>query len=136
MKTLSLEDVPFQLILVALWAVTWGGVAVYNAVVRLNEASLGFVEVLLAVNAAVIGVALLALAVLLFTSAPFVRKLAIGAFVVLSVSEALRATPNDVTAVGTIALHLTAALVLVFTRRYFETERVEVSDEGAARFGL
>jgi hypothetical protein len=136
MKTLSLEDVPFRLTLVALWAVTWGGAAVYNAVVRLNEASPEFLEFLLAANAAVIGVALLTLAVLLFTSAPVVRKLAVGAFVVLGVSEALRATPDDVVALGTVALHLTAALVLVYTRRYFETERVEAPDEGATRFGV
>lgn len=136
MKTPSLEEVPFRLLLVALWAVTWGGVGVYNAVLRLNEASLGFTGFLLAVNAGVIGVALLTLAVLLFTTAPFVRKLAVGAFVILGVTEALRANPNDVVAIGTVAVHLTAALVLVFTRRYFETERVEVPDEGASRFGI
>lgn len=136
MKTPSLEDVPFRLTLVSLWAVLWGGVAVYNAVLRLNEASLGFVGFLLAANAAVIGAALLTLAVLLFTSAPFVRKMTIGVFVILGVSEAFQATPTDVVAVATVALHLMAALVLVFTRQYFRTERAEVSDDGASRFGV
>lgn len=136
MKTPSLEEVPFRLLLVALWAVTWGGVGVYNAVLRLNEASLGFTQMLLAVNAGVIGAALLALAILLFTTAPFVRKLSVGAFVILAVAQALRANPYDVVAIATVALHLTAALTLVFTRQYFTTERVEVPDEGASRFGI
>lgn len=135
MKTPSLEEVPFRLMLVALWAVLWGGIGVYNAVLRLNEATLGFTGFLLAANAAVIGVALLTLAVLLFTTTPFVRKLAVCAFVVLAVAEALRANPYDVVAIGTVALHLTAALVLVFTRRFFERDRVEVT-EGASRFGI
>lgn len=136
MKTPSLEEVPFRLMLVALWGVTWGGVGVRNAVLRLNEASLGFTQFLLAVNAGVIGAALLALAVLLFTTAPFVRKLAVGAFVVLAVAHALRANPYDLAAIVTVALHLTASLTLVFTRQYFTPDRVEVPDDGASRFGI
>jgi len=135
MKTPSLEDVPFRLLLVALWAVMWGGVGVSNAVIRLNEASLGFTQMLLAVNAGVIGAALFTLAILLFTTAPFVRKLAVGVFVVLAVAQALRANPYDVVAIVTVALHLTAALTLVFTRQYFTTERVEVPNDAAAARG-
>lgn len=136
MKTPSLEEVPFRLLLVATWAVTWGGVAVYNAVIRLSEASLGLTGLLLAVNAGVIGTALLALAVLLFTTKPFVRTVAVGTFVVLAVTEAFHASGFDVVAIGTVALHLTAAIVLVFTREYFRTERVEVPEDGATSFGV
>jgi hypothetical protein len=136
MKTPSLEEVPFRLLLVATWAVGWGGVAIYNAVLRLNEASLGFTGLLLAVNAGVIGTALLTLAVLLFTTTPFVRKVAVLTFVILAVAEAFHATAFDVVALGTVALHLTAAIVLVFTRDYFRAERVDVPDDGATNFGV
>lgn len=133
---LSLEDIPFRLLVVATWTVAWGGAAVWKAAVRLNASSEGFIQFLLAVNAAVIGIALLALAALLFTTAPFVRKIAVGTFVVLAITEAFNATAFDVVAIATVTLHLTAAIVLVFTRRFFEKDRVEVPDEGATKFGI
>jgi hypothetical protein len=136
MRTPSLEDVPFRLLLVATWAMAWGGVAVYNAVLRLNETEVGFVGLLLAANAAVVGTALLTLAVLLFTSKPFVRKVAVGTFVVLAVTEAFHASAFDVVAIATVSLHLTAAVVLVFTREFFRSDRVTVPEDGATRFGI
>ncbi|MFB6167427.1 MAG: hypothetical protein ABEJ43_01115 [Haloferacaceae archaeon] len=136
MKTSSLDEVPFRLLLVATWAVTWGGAAVYRAVLRLNDASLEFTGLLLAVNAGVIGMALFALAVLLFTPKPVVRKVAVLTFVILAITEAYNATAFDVMALGTIGLHLTAAIILVYTRGYFRSDRVDIPEDGATNFGV
>lgn len=136
MERPMLEDIPFRLMLVALWAVTWGGIGVYDAMVRLTEAPRGVTQFLLAVDAGVIGATLFVIAFLLLASAPFIRKLAVGTFVILAVAQALRADPSEVVAIAPVALHLIAALTLVLTRQYFRTERAEVADGGASRFGV
>ncbi len=137
MKFASPEDVPFRLLLVILWAVVWGANGVMGAIDALAGGG-GVPQYLLAFQAGVFGAVILVLAVLLFTTAPLVRAFSVVAFAALAAVEALGlslATP-DPTVVGTVALHLAAAAVLLVTRRQYERERVEVPEDGATQFGV
>ncbi|ESS07087.1 MAG: hypothetical protein A07HB70_00646 [uncultured archaeon A07HB70] len=137
MKIASPEDVPFRLLLVVVWAMVWGANGVMDAIDALAAGG-GVPQYFLAFQAGVLGAVLLVLAVLMFTTAPLVRVFSVLAFVALAAVEALGvslATPDPV-AVGTVALHLAAAAVLLVTRRQYERERVEVPEDGATRFGV
>ena len=130
MKVHSLEDVPFRLLLVATWAVAWGAMTVFDAIQTLHAAGGSFGRYVFAFSGGVFGAVVLVLAVLLFTTAPFVRKATVCAFVALAVGEAFTGTVVDPAATVTVALHLASALVLVLTRGFFRTDRAE--PEGSA----
>jgi hypothetical protein len=130
MRVDSLEDVPFRLLLVATWAVAWGAMTVFDAIQALYGAGGSFGRYVFAFSGGVLGAVVLVLAVLLFTTAPFVRKATVCAFVALAVGEAVSATAADPVAMATVGLHLASALVLVLTRRFFRTDRAD--PEGSA----
>lgn len=137
MKVASPEDVPFRLLLVILWAMLWGANGVMEAINALAAGG-GVPQYFLAFQAGVFGAVVLVLAVLLFTTTPLVRAFSVVAFAGLAVVEAVGlsvASPDPVT-VGTVALHLVAAAVLLVTRRQYERERVEVPEDDAVEFGV
>jgi hypothetical protein len=135
MRVASLDDVPFPLLLVATWAVVWGANAVMAAI-RALAAGGNVPNYLVAFEAGVLGAVVLVLAVLLFTTTPLVRGLTIVAFLGMAVTKAVSTTLADPVGLGTVALHLVAVAVLLFTKRRYERDRVDLPDEGATRFGV
>lgn len=130
----SLESVPFRLMLVATWAGAWGAKSVIAAITAL-KGGVGIAEYLFIFEAGVLGSTALVLAILLFTSSPFVRPLTIAAFIGLAVVEALESNPANAVAVATVAVHLLAATTLVFTRQFFRRNRVDLPEDGATSLG-
>ena len=130
----SLRQVPFRLMLVATWAGVWGAKSVIAAITALKS-GVGAAQYLFIFQAGVLGSTALVLAILLFTSSPFVRPVTIVAFIGLAVVEALESDPANAVAIATVAVHLLAATTLVFTRQFFRRSRADLPEDGATNFG-
>jgi hypothetical protein len=132
----ALEEIPFQLMLVATWATTWGAWEAYTEMVGLLRGSKSLMDFVIGFTAAVDGAVLLVVAVILFARSVWVRRLAILAFGVHAVSQASLALAGDVFAIVTVFGNGVAILLLAATRRHYRPERLDISEESGTRVGV
>lgn len=132
----SLEETPFQLMLVATWATTWGAWEAYTEMLGLLRGGTSLTEFVVGITAAVDGAVLLVVAVLLFARSRWVRRLAIFAFAVHAVSQLPLAVTGDFFAITTVTGNVVAIVLLAATRQHYEPDRLDISEESGTRIGV
>jgi hypothetical protein len=132
----ELEEIPFQLMLVATWATTWGAWEAYTEMVALLAGGKTLMDFVIGFTAAVDGAVLLVVAVLLFARSRWVRRLAIFAFAIHTVYHLPLALDGDIFAVVTVCGNAAAILLLAATRQHYKSERLDISEESGTRFGV
>jgi hypothetical protein len=132
----SIEEIPFQLMLVATWATTWGAWEAYTEMLALLQGGRTLMDFVVGFTAAVDGAVLLVLAVLLFARSSWVRKLAIVAFAVHGAFHIQAALAGDLFATVTVAGNAIAILLLAVTRQHYRRERLDIPEKSGTRFGV